>query len=65
MWCNKCNVLMSISGTLYEQKRKNDKGYLRYDECPICHRKKYNNGLNIQEAMNKKNQKKEVDNIHI
>lgn len=49
---------MSISGTLYHKKEnKNDKGYKRYDECPSCHYRKYNNGLNFQEIMNKEIQK--------
>lgn len=45
---------MSISGTVYRQKENNsDKGYRRYDECPSCHYRKYYNGLNFQEVMNK------------
>ena len=40
---------MSISGTSYEPKRnKEDRGYRRYDECPSCHYRRYNNGLDIQ-----------------
>lgn len=58
MWCRKCNVIMSILGSLYEPKKnKNDKGYRRYEECPSCHYRKYNNGLNFQEVMNKEIQK--------
>ena len=49
---------MSISGTSYESKKnKEDKGYQRYDECPGCHYRKYNNGLNFQEVMNREVQK--------
>lgn len=49
---------MSISGTSYHRKEnRNDKGYKRYDECPSCHYRKYNNGLNFQEIMNKEIQK--------
>lgn len=49
---------MSISGTSYEPKKhKDNKGYQRYDECPSCHYRKYNNGLNFQEIMNKEIQK--------
>lgn len=58
MWCKRCNIIMSISGTLYEPKKgKDDKGYRRYDECTSCHYRKYNNGLNFQEIMNKEIQK--------
>ncbi|GFI31329.1 hypothetical protein IMSAGC013_02723 [Lachnospiraceae bacterium] len=58
MLCRRCNVVMSISGTLYESKRsKDDKGYRRYNECPSCHYKKFINGLNFQEVMNKEIQK--------
>lgn len=58
MWCKKCNVIMSISGTSYYKKEnRNDKGYRRYDECANCHYRKYNNGLNFQEVMNKEIQK--------
>lgn len=56
---------MSISGTSYHKKEnRNDKGYKRYDECPSCHYRKYNNGLNFQEIMNKEIQKAEEGNIH-
>lgn len=49
---------MSISGTSYEPKKnKEDKGYRRYDECPGCHYRKYNNGLNFQEIMDKEIQR--------
>lgn len=58
MWCRKCNVIMSISGTSYEPKKNNDdKGYRRYDECPRCHHRKYYNGLNFQEVMDNEIQK--------
>jgi len=43
---------MSISGTLYENKKnKKDKGYRRYNECPSCHYRNYYSGLNFQEVM--------------
>ena len=58
MLCKKCNIIMSISGTSYEPKKnKEDKGYRRYDECPSCHYRKYYNGANFQEVMNKEIQK--------
>lgn len=58
MLCKKCNIVMSISGTSYEPKRnKEDRGYRRYDECPSCHYRKYYNGANFQEVMNKEIQK--------
>lgn len=54
MWCKRCNVIMSISGTLYHPKEnKNDKGYKRYNKCPNCGYKKFNNGLNFQEIIEK------------
>ena len=38
------------SGTSYEQR--NGKGSSkRYDECPKCHDKRYNNSLNFQESL--------------
>lgn len=58
MLCKKCNIIMSISGTLYRPKEnRDDKGYQRYDKCPSCHYRKYYNGLNFQEVMNKEIQK--------
>lgn len=49
---------MNISGTSYKPKEnKGDKGYQRYDECPSCHYRKYNNGLNFQGVMNREIQK--------
>lgn len=58
MWCRKCNVIMDMSGTSYRIKEnKDDRGYRRYDECPSCHYRKYNNGLNFQEVMNREMQK--------
>lgn len=58
MLCKKCNIVMNISGTSYEPKKnKEAKGYRRYDECQRCHYRKYYNGLNFQEVMNKKIQK--------
>lgn len=58
MWCRRCNVIMNISGTSYHPKENNkDKGYRRYNKCPICHYRKYHNGLNFQEVINKEIQK--------
>lgn len=58
MWCIKCNALMSISGTSYGPKKNiEDKGYQRYDECPNCHYRKYNNGMKFQEVMIREIQK--------
>ena len=49
---------MNILGTSYDSKKnKEDKGYRRYDECPSCHYRKYNNGLNFQEVMDNEIQK--------
>lgn len=61
MLCRKCNIVMSISGTSYEPKKnKDDKGYWSFDECPSCHYRRYNNGLNFQEIMNKEIQKNKI-----
>lgn len=49
MLCNKCKVMMK-SGTTYEQKNGHDTAK-RYDECPKCHDKKYNNLPNFQELL--------------
>ncbi len=59
MLCKKCNIIMGISGTLYEpRKNKNDKGYKRYGECPKCHCRKYHhNSPNFQEVLTKKLEK--------
>lgn len=55
MLCKRCNMTMSILGTSYHRKKSmNDKGYQRYNECPSCHYRKYNDGLNFQEILNKK-----------
>ena len=52
---------MNISGTSYEPKKnKDDKGYRRYDECPSCHYRKYNDGLNFQEIIEKEIQKSRI-----
>ena len=54
MWCKNCNLMLSVTGTSYHKKENNnDKGYKRYNECPKCHYKKFNNGLNFQEIMDK------------
>lgn len=56
MICKECNVRM-IPGTRYEEK-DGKKVIRRYDECPKCHFRKYNNGKNNQgkvEYVNNKN----------
>ena len=43
MWCKNCNLMLSVTGTSYHKKENNnDKGY-----------KRYNNGLNFKEIMDK------------
>lgn len=52
MWCKNCNVVMSITGTTYQQKKNNhDKGYKRFNKCPKCGDIVYNNSLNFQETL--------------
>lgn len=53
MWCKNCNVAMSISGTHYEQKNNGKGGYKRYNECPKCRDRIYNNSPNFQEVLEK------------
>lgn len=53
MLCKKCKVPMK-SGTSYERKNKRSISSRRYDECPICHFRKYNNSLNLQEKLKEK-----------
>lgn len=57
MLCKRCMAVMK-SGTLYEQKNDNKKGYRRYDECPKCHDKVFNNLPNFQETLAKETEKK-------
>ena len=53
MWCRDCNVVMK-TGTSYQQKKNDrDKGWKRYNECPRCHTKLYNNPSNFQEVLNR------------
>lgn len=52
MLCKVCNIQM-ISGTSYEEKN-GKKVAKRYDECPKCYFRKYNNGKNLQENKNEK-----------
>lgn len=53
MICKICNVHM-ISGTSYEMGISR-----RFDECPKCHFRKYNKGINMQESrIENKNKKK-------
>lgn len=55
MICGRCMVVMK-SGTTYEQR--NGKGSSkRYDECPKCHDKRYNNSPNFQESLIRATQK--------
>ena len=43
---------MSVTGTAYEQKKNNrDKGYRRYNQCPKCGDKSFNDSLNFQECL--------------
>lgn len=52
VWCKNCNVIMSITGTTYQKKKNNhDKGYKRYNKCPKCGDKVYNNSPNFQEVL--------------
>lgn len=46
MVCKECNIQM-ISGTTYECNGRNISNR-RFDECPKCHFRKYNNGINLQ-----------------
>ena len=55
MLCKRCMVVMK-SGTTYEHKNGQDSAK-RYDECPKCHDKKYNNTLNFQESLIEANRK--------
>lgn len=55
MFCNRCRVVMK-SGTTYEQRNGRDSAK-RFDECPKCHNKKYNNSLIFQELLTKAAQK--------
>ena len=49
MLCNRCKVIMK-PGTSYEQ-RKGGHTAKRYDECPKCGDRKYNNSSNFQEIL--------------
>lgn len=53
MLCEKCKILMK-SGTNYERKNKRSNSSRRYDECPICHFRKYNSSSNSQEKLKEK-----------
>lgn len=49
MLCDRCRVVMK-SGTTYEQR--NGRGSSRrYDECPMCHEKRYNKASNFHEVL--------------
>lgn len=49
MICKICNIPMK-SGTIYEKTNKRGISR-RYDECPKCHFRKYNNVSNSQETL--------------
>lgn len=55
MTCGRCMVVMK-SGTTYEHKNGQDSAK-RYDECPKCHDKRYNNAANFQESLSRATQK--------
>lgn len=55
MICGRCMVVMK-SGTSYEHKNGQDTAK-RYDECPKCHDKRYNNAPNFQESLVRATQK--------
>lgn len=42
------------SGTSYEYKDKRNISSRRYEECPKCHFRKYNNSPNSQEKLKEK-----------
>lgn len=49
---------MSITGTTYEKKKKKrDRGYRRFNKCPKCKSKIYNNSENFQELLVKASEK--------
>jgi len=54
MICGICKVNMRC-GTTYEKGENNRK---RFDECPLCHNRKYNNSVNFQEFLVKESNKK-------
>ena len=62
MWCKKCNVVMSITGTTYEQKKDKDGKYnpahRRFCKCPKCNEKIYNSSPNFQEELKMKKKQK-------
>lgn len=57
MLCKRCMVVMK-SGTSYGQKKNsNGKGYRRFDECPKCHERFFNNSPNFQETLVRETEK--------
>lgn len=52
--CKTCNIQM-MPGTTYEIKDKRGISSRRFHECPKCHFRKYNGGVNIQEVQKVKN----------
>lgn len=49
---------MGITGTTYEKKKNNrDRGYRRFNKCPKCKKKIYNNSENFQEHLVKASDK--------
>ena len=51
-------MVVMRSGTSYEQRKGNSKGYRRFDECPKCHDKVFNNTLNFQETLARETEKR-------
>lgn len=41
-----------------KRKMEMKKGYRRYDECPKCHEKVFNNAPNFQETLAKETEKR-------
>lgn len=55
MICERCNVMMK-SGTRYENREgKNNRK--RFDECPVCHDRKYNKVADFQDFVVKESNK--------
>ena len=50
-------MVVMKTGTSYEHKKDNNKGYRRFDECPKCHEKIFNNAPNFQENLVKETEK--------
>lgn len=51
-------MVVMKSGTSYGQKKNsNGKGYRRFDECPKCHERVFNNSPNFQETLVRETEK--------